>query len=528
MTKRILYLSDHTVCAYSKNLKEIQQFNEESTEDDRVAYLHNESHKPVYCLLDSIYEEYRVVVLPHVFGKDKKNLIERKKRRLFENKTYTYAVTQGRETFGRRDDKMLFTALNNTEILESWINILQINQIPLAGIYSVPLLSENLLNYLPKTPYTLLVAPTPQISAHSPLALRQSFFAHQKIQLSRLIPMDAQQAPEYAKNLIAQVIRMQQYLSNAQLLPQTHILSVIILSESHYLFELAQYLQDHKLPTLHIQIIDIQDFAYQLGLPTSVETVHLNTLLAYQLSRYSFKNHYARLAEIQHFLHGKIRRATITTAIILPLIAIGFSSINVYEAEQFRKNAQQIQGKLKEQQSILEERYGNLKDSGTEIQHIENVVDTGRYINQRHIAPRVLWEKIGSILVAYPELRVETLTWGIADTAEEVFDTTQTQKAIKVEKPKIRRNFLGIKRKVTVPQQIQRATHFFEGLKLHGSVALMGGGYIELLEKFEKLKLHLQKYDNYWEIKNVSVPSYTSGDELGHFAIELLIKHENI
>ena len=136
MTKRILYLSDYTICVYDKDFKDIHQFDEQSTEAERVAYLCREPQKPLYCLLDSIYEEYRVVVLPHVFGKDRKNLIQRKTRRLFENKSYTYAVMQGRETFGRRDDKLLFTALNNTEVLESWINTLKINGIPLAGIYS--------------------------------------------------------------------------------------------------------------------------------------------------------------------------------------------------------------------------------------------------------------------------------------------------------------------------------------------------------------------------------------------------------
>jgi len=524
----ILYLSDHSIYVYSKNFKEIHQFNQESTEADRVAYLHNEARKPIYCLLDSIHEEYRSVVLPHVFGKDKKNLIARKMRRLFENKSYTYAVTQGRETFGRRDDKMLFTALNNAEVLELWINTLKNNKILLAGIYSVPLLSENLLNYLPKTPYTLLVAPTPQISAHSPLGLRQSFFAHQKIQLSRLIPMDAQQASDYAKNLITQVIKMQDYLSNAQLLPQTHILSVIVLAEPQYLVELAQYLQLRKLPTLHIQIVDIQDFAYQLGIPSTVETVHLNTLLAYQLSRYSFKNHYAKPDETRHFFHSKLRRAMTIITVILPLIAIGFGGMIVYEAEQFRKNAQAIQEKFKDRQVVLEKRYGSLKNSETEIQYIKNVVDTGIYINQRHIAPRKILEKIGGILMAYPELKIETLTWSMANTAEGIFGTAQTQKTTKVEKPQMKRNFLGIKRKVVISQPIQKVTHFFEGLKLQGTVMLIGRDYIELLEKFEKLKAHLQKYDTYWEIKNVSVPSYASGDEFGHFEIEILIKHGKI
>jgi hypothetical protein len=99
-----------------------------------------------------------------------------KKRRLFENAIYTYGVIQGRESQGRRDDLGLFIALNNPNLLQPWLNLIITFKIPLAGIYSLPLLSENLLKYLPKAPYTLLVAHTPPMGTHSAAGLRQSFF----------------------------------------------------------------------------------------------------------------------------------------------------------------------------------------------------------------------------------------------------------------------------------------------------------------------------------------------------------------
>ncbi|RKZ44491.1 MAG: hypothetical protein DRR00_28020, partial [Candidatus Parabeggiatoa sp. nov. 3] len=220
--KRILYLSDYQLCvlqAKGKSLTEIQRFQLNNNGEAEFAnYLSNNHKTPIYWIIDSTQEDSQVLTIPHVVGKDHRHVMNQRMKRLFDDTTYTYGVVQSREKLGRRDDQVLLTALNNPASLQPWLNLIITFKVPLVGIYSIALLTEGLLKYFPKAPYTLLVAQTPQISSHTSGGLRQSFFVNNKLKFSRLIPLNTLDPAEYAQYVLTQITTTQRYLENARLL----------------------------------------------------------------------------------------------------------------------------------------------------------------------------------------------------------------------------------------------------------------------------------------------------------------------
>ena len=179
MKKHILYQSDYELHAFfvkGLKIKEVQRFQTlNEFKENFTQYLSRNPKTPIYWLVDTTQEAYQTTLLPHVFGKDRRELMAYKMRRLFEKSDYTYGIVQGRETQGRKDDRVLFMALNDPNFLEPWLSLITRQKIPLAGIYSLPLLSQHLLKHLPQAPYTLLVTDTPH--SENTAGLRQTFLS---------------------------------------------------------------------------------------------------------------------------------------------------------------------------------------------------------------------------------------------------------------------------------------------------------------------------------------------------------------
>lgn len=116
---------------------------DESGRRNFARYLQQTPDYPIYVLVDIMEEEFRTDTIPHVFGSDRKALIKRRQSRLFKETVYFHTQIQGREEQGRRDSKVLFMALSNQEIIRPWLEILEQHKVPLAGMSSLPLVTES-------------------------------------------------------------------------------------------------------------------------------------------------------------------------------------------------------------------------------------------------------------------------------------------------------------------------------------------------------------------------------------------------
>lgn len=534
MTPRIFYSSDFELIVYvvkNKVLTKVRHFqtNEEGAHQFAV-YLRQDLKTPIAWLVDTIQEEYQINFLPHVWGQDRHNLLKLKMRRLFEYTPYTYATTQGREAQGRRDDRVLFIALSNPALLQFWLDIVLFHKVPIVGIYSPPLLSQRLLRFLPPAPHTLLVTHTPQISAHSVQGLRQSFFLQQKLQLSRLIPLDTNDPTGYANYIITQIIKTQRYLESARTLPANSTLSVMILSQPPLLKLLNKQLITYKdAEDIQFHLLDSREFASQIGLQTEETSLYLHHLVAGLLLRGRERNHYARLTETRYFWYQKARAALYAISLLIfigGLVDGGLRLQNVSEINE------QIQKRTEERIS-LETELKNLRlpQLPVDIRLIRNVVDIGRHLEAQRISPESMWVTVSKVFTQQPQLKINLLEWGIGQVPEQIFQST------------LFADFLqkgGELTKETIEIKVGE-TEFLEGMRIYGEISPYQGNYIQALQQVNQFVKNLKQQQTAWIIRPLVLPynmrlvkvlegtlKETNANKNAPFAVEILIKHRYV
>jgi hypothetical protein len=139
---------------------------------------------PALLVADTVDEDYRSEILPHVRGHARNELLARKLKQVFRNARFTGAWRQARETAGRRDDRYLLAALTDADWLTPWISVLHRERVPLYGITPLALACQHLLARLRvQEPHTLLAYRLNN-------SLRLSYYHNGLLRFSRLIGSD--------------------------------------------------------------------------------------------------------------------------------------------------------------------------------------------------------------------------------------------------------------------------------------------------------------------------------------------------
>jgi hypothetical protein len=539
MSKRILYLSDYELTAFhiaGRTLHELQRFQlSHDGETEFAKYLNRDVKTPIYWIVDTTSEEYQIARLPHVLGKDRTELMNHKRKRLFEHTSYSYSVVQGREMGGRGDDEVLFMALNNSALLQPWLNWIHTYKVPLVGIYSLPLLSENLLTYLPKSPYTLLVTQTPPISAQSEAGLRQSFFVNQKLQFSRLIPLDSLEPEQYANYVIKQIITTHRYLDNSQRLPPTeHIdpLSVLILTDN---FKIAALKQAYRelVPGFNIQILLQQRLTQRLPIRLrSKEPLSWHHFVIYQLSqRWLAGNHYAKWVDSRYYSYRHWRLTIYLIALLLFSGLVTASWLILEKTLVIQDKGKNLVTRTESRRVELEQLRQREPQLPINIVFLRNVVEMGFYLKAHHISPRLVWEQLSQVLARHSDLFLERLEWGIGHSLAEIFAADDIPSREQAEQETV--NGSPLPWKDFDPNQ-----HFIEGMRVYGKIYPFKGNYQQAVHTFTLFVKDLSKqYANSWKVEvllspydpnrilqgKIGVPS-----EIGNapFVINIFIRHE--
>ena len=103
---------------------------------------------PLRIAFDCVDEEFQSETVPRVMGSARRELLQRRLQQTFLNPAYSVAIRQGGDPNTKHADQVLFAALTDAEIVDPWLTVIAERQLPLAGIYSVSLLSRQLHRWL--------------------------------------------------------------------------------------------------------------------------------------------------------------------------------------------------------------------------------------------------------------------------------------------------------------------------------------------------------------------------------------------
>ena len=413
--KLLFFLGAEWLSAYSWNRSQLQAeqpfANNETGHAAFAALLEENPKATCYLLTDLVEEDFRSEAMPHVSGRDHKEIVHRKFEQFYRNTPFRHAQILYREQEGRRDDMTLFSALTNPELVSPWLDILLEHEASIAGIYSVPLVSHRLVSHIPSSHLLLLTW-----QKHS--GLREIFYRDGNISFSRLTPLVRTdvRTDDITKPLQTELNRTYKYLSSLSLLPVEQALDVCIICSKDHKKQLQKVLQDSD--SMHFLIEDIEEMAERIGLKESPADSDATSLLLHTLGNKPPANQYA-IADYMHFHDlGKAKNLIKVTLAAAALICVSWSGVNLWEASGLHQDIETVstmKASIKDQERQIEADYPRFPVS---VDRMKAGVSVIQKLSASALLPQKFLTIISRKLEDFPMIQVNSLSWRVTSDSD--------------------------------------------------------------------------------------------------------------
>jgi hypothetical protein len=376
--------------------------------------------RTAWMLADLVEEDFRFETVPHLIGPERSALLARKLEQFYRSTPFRHAEIREREREGRRDDRVLFSALTNPGWIAPWIELLVHYEIPLRGLYSVPLLSRHIARLI--SGHDLLL-----ITWERDAGVRQTYFKNGHVSFSRLSPLavglhagaglhpaaglPSTGGAQFTATVIHEAARTVQYLHSLSLLPSERPLHVAIVCSREDREALAARLQDS--PRVRYAYLDIGELAARLGYRDSLPDSDATSLLLHTLIKSRPHNQYASAQHTHYYALGEVRRLARAAVLVTGLGLLLWAGLDVWQAMTFSRRAEQfnvqLQG-LERQYQAIRATFPPTPWSASEMRQAVRVT---RALAQSSPLPVEVLSGIGQVLERFPELRLTQLSWQI-------------------------------------------------------------------------------------------------------------------
>jgi hypothetical protein len=367
---------------------------------------------PVLLVIDTVDEDYRSEILPHVQGHARAELLARKLKQVFRTARFTGAWRQARETTGRRDDRYLLAALTDAEWLMPWLSVLHREQVPLCGIAPLALAYQHLLARLRvQAPHTLLACRLNN-------RLRLSYYHNGLLRFSRLIGSDTPTQPP--GNAADEIAKTQLYLSGQRILPREARLHVLLLDPSGQLDSAQAPLNAD--PAFSTRLIDLPSLARALRIPDSflAATPEIAPLAA--IAGESVQLNLAPPELLQRHTEFRWRRSLNLAAGIVAATGLTLTASYWLHAQDLRDQSLQIQGEVQRSDARHAAIVRDFPVLATRPDQLGQTLALASQLNRSPLDVNALFLPLGQALAAHPEVIVKALM--LQDTADDAAHIT--------------------------------------------------------------------------------------------------------
>ena len=371
------------------------------------AYLASIPSALVYLLADVSEEGFQLETIPAVQGGDRTALINRRLGQFFFGTPFSLGHSLGRQKEGRRDERILFAALTRPEVLTPWLELIQQAGVPLAGIYSVPLvLAENAKSMVSRHDKFLLVT----LAASG---LRHTFFNEGQIQFSRLSQLTTHSQDEFAVSCAREATRTYQYLLGQRLIARNLALPTIVVAHSSDHAKLhSQFVDTDKIS---FELLGLDTLAAKTGLKTPVPDSHCDSLFAHQLITHTPKAQFAPEADRKLFRLSQIRfglQAAAAAILFACLMIFGRLGLQWNELrESTISTSAQAAADTKRHEALINE----LPKIKLTPDDLRAVIARYQEIMARSAGPVPLLAHLSMALEAMPTISLRRLEWSMLD-----------------------------------------------------------------------------------------------------------------
>jgi hypothetical protein len=366
-------------------------------------FLQQSKRMPVRMIVDAVEEDYRFESMPHSFGSDRSEMLSRKLKQHYRNTPYFSARPQGRDTGKRRDDRYLFCALTNPELITGWLAAVQERELPVVGIFLLPTVSAGLLDKLSlKQPNLLLV------SLHS-AGMRLTYFRDQKLRISRLARTEARGASAI-KGYAEEISNTRLYLHALRVMTLDEHLSVLIVDRDDSLVELAQTIARDS-PNIECRRVDRQQLSSNLGITAEALASSNDALYLHLLGLRAPENNLAPAAVTASYRQHQLRRGLYTLTALTTLTIAAWCAVNLFQIIDTRLDIDNAKRQTADLQAQYLEATRQFPAAPASADNLQRAVEISQKIGATTRSPERMMELVSEALEQHPAIYMRLFGW---------------------------------------------------------------------------------------------------------------------
>lgn len=364
---------------------------------------------PAFMIIDAVEEDYRFETLPHASGSDRAQMVERKLRQYYRSSPYCAASLIGRDGAKRRDDRFLFSALTNPEIVTPWLTAMVETGLPVGGIYLLPMVMSGLIDATHSKSDNLLL-----VAAH-PAGIRLTFFREGAFRLSRLSRGDATQS----RAIIDEISNTRLYLHALRAATLDEQVTVVLLDHADRLGEAAKLIGEDN-PSLHCTRLGRGDIATRLKLdPVLIETSPA-TIYLQLLGATVPENNLASATVTADYKRYQSRRQLFAASAIAAAIGIAWSGFNLFQQFLISDETAAAAQRTARVNADYQEATKQFPAAPTTADNLKRATELAETLRASAITPERFLQVISRALAPSPEITLVELSWQNSTTE---FDT---------------------------------------------------------------------------------------------------------
>jgi hypothetical protein len=363
---------------------------------------------PVHILTDLAEEDFRLDTIPHVGSGDRDAIFARRLAQIYRSSSFRYARLQGREPDGRRDDRVLYSAITNPDVLRPWLDAIERLSIPLAGIHSSAIFSGAALEELDLAfENTLLVTLTPG------QALRQTYFRGREFRFSRLTPIDLEEGQSMGAMIAEETTRTWQYLDSLRNFVAEDRLEVCLLLHPRDRAAIEPLLRGFD--QIQYRVLETDQVAAKLGLQPAPLDSTAEEILVHLFLLSPGQNHYA-LPELRR--HATLRNARFAlngAAALVLLAGLGWGGYNLWRVIQGNTVDDRVGAELLAHNREYDEITRGLPSLGVGGSAMRDAVMFYNASIKSFPALKDFVGPLSTVLQGHPQVRLSQLGWYATD-----------------------------------------------------------------------------------------------------------------
>lgn len=427
--KRIILINFEGLTVYgldNDRLMRLGVFSDDDVGHDKFrTYIIDESLSQVSLVIDSPAEDFIVEKVVHVSPYDRKSFLARKLEQHFRSVEYRSAKVLGRDKTGRRDDRVLFSAITQSKIIDNWVRVLLQEQVSIKGITSPAFAICKVARELGLETSEQFLLVNWQRNG-----IRQSLISDHKLMFSRLTPLPLDPEADLAKAILDATQQSKEYLDRIGLLetgnaPDLHVVSPILEEDAF----VDQPGAAEFGVVLHHNSIDLMPIEKYGGPQSEITAIMLS--LDWGVRNGDFGNIYASQAAMR-FTKLRMQRNLIALGCLLALFLGGIVSAPVLnDTLQSQANYRAIAAGMEPVQQQYDELTAQFPATPIPSEAMALVVNNYDLIGNQNHYPVELLSEISQVVAQHPTIDLSSIVWKLVadDQFLEINDAILTNSA---------------------------------------------------------------------------------------------------